>query len=214
MLDAIAVTPARLAGWAHASDALGRDAELCARLGRLDPWAWKAFYLQHRRLVSAVAAASVGYGEGLDDAVQEVFVTAVRLVRSGRVRLRGDPEGLRAWLLEITRRVARAEARGRMRARARRAEYDGEGYGAAPPDPALVETLERTRELVALLPDRLRTAWVLRHLEHMTIDEVALATGVSPATVKRRFGRAEQRFLRLAESDPVVRDYLRHGGAP
>ena len=214
MLDAIAVTPERMAGWmCESGPSSHREMDLSVRLGRLDRRAWRSFYLGHRRLVSAVVAASVGYGEGLDDVVQEVFVTAVRLVRSGRVLLRGDPAGLRAWLLAITRRVARSEARGRSRADARRIEHDWEGHGAAAADPVLVQTLERARELVGRLPERLRSVWVLRHLERMTIEEVAQTTDLSPATVKRRLGRAEERFLRLALRDPVVREYLGHGGA-
>jgi RNA polymerase sigma-70 factor (ECF subfamily) len=214
MLDAIAVTPERVAGWTCESEPVGGETDLAVRLGRLDRAAWKSFYLGHRRLVTAVVAASVGYGAGLDDVVQEVFMTAVRLVRSGRVRLRGDPAGLRAWLLAITRRVARTEARGRSRADARRIEYDGKGAGAAPADPVLVQTLARARELVGRLPERLRVVWVLRRLEHMTVEEVARATDMSPATVKRRLGRAEERFLRLAMRDPVVRDYLGQRDAP
>jgi RNA polymerase sigma-70 factor, ECF subfamily len=214
MLDAIAATPERVTEWMCDSGAIRPDTELSARLGRLERGAWKAFYLEHRRLVSAVVAAIAGYGDGLDDLVQEVFVTAVRLVRTGRVHLEGDRAGLRAWLLAITRRVACTEARGRSRARARRADYDCERQGTAPLEPELVEALRRARQLLTQLPDRLRIPWILRHLEHMTIDEAAVAMGVSPATVKRRIGRAEQRFLRLAESDPVVRDYRGRGGSP
>jgi RNA polymerase sigma-70 factor (ECF subfamily) len=213
MLDAIAVTPERAAGWMDESEPTCQEMDLSVRLGRLDRGAWRSFYLAHRRLVTAVLAASVGYGEGLDDVVQEVFVTAVRLVRSGRVRLQGDPAGLRAWLLAIARRVARTEARGRSRADARRTEYDWDAHGAAPVDPVLTQTLARARELVGRLPERLRTVWVLRHLEHMTIEEAARATDISPATVKRRLGRADERFLRLALRDPVVRDYLGLGGS-
>lgn len=213
MLDAIAATPEQVTGWMREPGAISRDTELSAGLMRLDRSAWKPFYLENRRLVSGVVAATVGYGEGLDDLVQEVFVTAISLVRTGRVRLEGDRAGLRAWLLAIARRVARTAARGRRRMHARRGECDWEGHGALPVDPSLVQTLRRARELLAGLPDRLRVPWVLRHLEHMTIDEAALVIGVSPATVKRRLGRAEQRFRRLAQRDPVVRDYVDHGGS-
>jgi RNA polymerase sigma factor (sigma-70 family) len=215
MLDVLTTTPERVTGWLHESGAISRDMELSARLGRLERGAWTSFYLEHRRLVSAVLAAAVGHGEGLDDddLVQEVFVTAVSLVRSGRVGLHGDPVGLRAWLLAITRRVARTEARSRRRTRARRTEYDWEGHGVPAADPALVQALGRARALLATLPDRLRIPWILRHFERMTINETALATGVSSATVKRRLGRAEKRFRRLAQADPAVRDYLRHGGS-
>jgi RNA polymerase sigma-70 factor (ECF subfamily) len=212
MLDVMAAVPERVTGWMRDSGAPGRETDLSARLGRLDRSAWKSFYLEHRRLVSAVLASAIGYGEDLDDVVQDVFVTAVSLVGSGNVRLVGDRAGVRAWLLEITRHLGRAEARRRHRTCTRRIEY--EDQGTAPPDPALAQTCKRALELVAELPDRLRFPWVLRNLERMTIDEVALATGLSPATVKRRLGRADARFRRLALRDPVVRDYLRRGGSP
>jgi RNA polymerase sigma-70 factor (ECF subfamily) len=211
MMDVIAAAPGRATGWM--SGAFSPDTEISARLGRLDRSAWTSFYLEHRRLVSAVLASVIGYGESLDDVVQEVFVTAVSLVRCGHVRLEGDRAGIRAWLLAITRRLARAEARRRKSTCTRRIEYDWESHGAARPDPALVQVLRRAQQLLADLPDRLRIPWVLRHLEQMTIDEAALATGVSTATVKRRLGRAEERFRHLALRDPIVRDYLRHGGS-
>jgi RNA polymerase sigma factor (sigma-70 family) len=213
MLDVIAAVPERVTGWMGDSAAPSSDADLSARLGRLERSAWRSFYLEHRRLVSAVLGSAIGYGEGLDDVVQDVFVKALGLVRSG-VRLRGDRTGVRAWLLEITRHLGRAEARRRARTRARRIEYDGEDHGTAHPDPALAQVSDRALTLVAELPDRLRIPWVLRNLERMTIDEVALATGLSPATVKRRLGRADAQFRHRALGDPVVGDYLRRGGSP
>jgi RNA polymerase sigma-70 factor (ECF subfamily) len=211
MLEMIVEAPGRATGWMDDSGTFGREAELSARLNRLDRGAWKSFYLEHRRLVSAVLATLIGYADELDDVVQEVFVTALSLVRCGRVRLKGDEAGVRAWLLAITRRLARAEARRRRTSRTRQIEYDWESHGAAPPDPALAQALRRAEQLLGGLPDRLRIPWVLRNLERMTIEEVALATGVSMATVKRRVGRAEGHFRQLALRDPVVQDYLRHG---
>jgi RNA polymerase sigma factor (sigma-70 family) len=208
MLDAPRAGPRHAIEHGAGSDAASPDELFCRRLERLDRDAWESAYLEHRRLVSAIVASSVGYGAGLDDVVQEVFVTAVSLVQSGHVRLHGDRTGVRAWLLAIASRLARAEARRRRKALVRTVQDDGDALSCPVEDPALVQTLKRTHHLLTQLPDRLRMPWVLRHLEQMTIEEIALSLGVSAATTKRRLSRADQSFRRLVLRDPVVREYL------
>jgi RNA polymerase sigma-70 factor (ECF subfamily) len=213
MLDAIGATSPQPTGQVADFEATSREETICARLERLDRAAWESFYLENRRLVGATLASFLGYGTELDDLVQEVFVTAVSLVQSKKVRLRGDPAGLRAWLLAIADRLAHAEARRRKRARATRAEHDCESLAAPPADPALAETLQHTQQLLGELPYRLRIPWVLRNLERMTIPEAAATLGVSTATIKRRLTSADQRFRRLALRDPTLREYLEPRGS-
>ncbi|WP_437932702.1 sigma-70 family RNA polymerase sigma factor [Sorangium sp. So ce291] len=46
-----------------------------------------------------------------------------------------------------------------------------------------------------------RTAFVLRHMDGMSLPEIAEAVGVSLATVKRRLSRATERVSSLVEHD-------------
>jgi RNA polymerase sigma-70 factor (ECF subfamily) len=184
------------------------DAGFAARLQALDARAWEALYLRNRRLVRGVLAAHVGYGPEVEDLTQQVFATAATLVRDAKVELRGDAAGIRSWLAAIAQRLGFAERR-----RRRLAPGEDAAETAAPrdADPVARQALRHARALWQQLPERLQAPWLLRRLEHMTIDEIAAALSISPATVKRRVAEADDRFDAMAERDPVLRDYLPRG---
>jgi RNA polymerase sigma factor (sigma-70 family) len=189
----------------EAADAAG----FATRLQTLDREAWKELYLQNRRLVRGVLAAHVGFGAELDDLLQQVFATAATLVRDRRVSLRGDDAGLRSWLAAIAIRLGFAERRRRRSAPG--VEDENAENAQAHTDPVARQTLRHARSVWQRLPERLQTPWLLRRLEHMTIDEIAVALSISAATAKRRITEADARFEAMAERDPVLRDYLRLG---
>jgi len=78
---------------------------------------------------------------------------------------------------------------------------------ATPDDPAAEVERARTarrleRELAVLSPEP-RACFLLYHSEGLTVPEVAEATGLSPATVKRRIGAARRLLARrLADLAP------------
>ena len=184
-------------------------ADFASRLQALEARAWEALYLENRRLVRGVLAAHIGYGPELEDLTQQVFTTAATLVRDAKASLHGDAAGIRSWLAAIAQRLGFAERR-------RRRLLPGEDASettAAPldADPVARQALRRARALWQKLPERLQAPWVLRRLEYMTIDAIAGALAISPATVKRRVAEADDRFDAMAERDPVLRDYLPRG---
>jgi RNA polymerase sigma factor (sigma-70 family) len=179
----------------------------------MDPEAWQAFYVQHRRLVRGIQAGLVGYTTDLDDLGQQVFLTAATLVKSGKVVLRGDESGLRAWVASIALRLGHAALRRRRHAIAIETP-EQEQVGTGPHlDPVARQVLAHARIAWNKLPMRLRTPWLLRKLEQMTVEEIALTLALSPATIKRRLAESEGKFRRLASADPVLRDYFDTGGA-
>lgn len=185
---------------------------LASRLQQLDSEAWGNFYLDHRRLIRGVLAGYLGYSADLEDVAQQVFVTAFNLIWAEKVRLEGERSGLRAWLLAIAVRLAHAERRRRFKAGALAEQIDTENQPMAPLDPVHAELLQRTRQVLSQLPNRLQTPWLLRHFERLSLEEIATSTGVSLATVKRRLTDANARFLKLANRDCVLRERLRDGG--
>ncbi len=195
------------------SDAAIRPDPLAALLQALDRDAWKDFYLGNRRLVRGILASFTGYGPEIDDLTQQVFATATSLVRSGSVVLRGQPSGLRAWLAAIADRHGRDERR-RRRGAAYQASIANEIEARvdAGIDPIVHQTLSHARRVWERLPEPLQTPWILRHLERMTVDEIARTMEVSPATVKRRLVQADAQFQAMADLDPVLVDYFRDGG--
>jgi RNA polymerase sigma factor (sigma-70 family) len=187
---------------------LAEESPLAARLQALDRETWKAFFTAQRRLVRGILAGCVGYGADVEDLTQQVFVTAASLVQSGRVVLRGDESGMRAWLAAIADRIGRAERRRLGVARtALGQEGNDADAGGRGLDPVIYQTLCRARSAWERLPERLQSFWRLRHLERMTIEEVAAATSASCATVKRRLTQADRLFSAMVQADPVLRDY-------
>jgi RNA polymerase sigma-70 factor, ECF subfamily len=185
---------------------------VCERLQRLEPAAWKQYYTDHRRLVRGVMAGFLGYGSELDDAVQQAFETALDLVGRNKVRLSGEASGLRAWLVAIALRVARTEARRRKRSRITEPFSDVAQVGSQTIDPEGRQILMSAMAVLQELPERERIPWLLRRLEHLTLEEVASSIGVSLATVKRRLQVAERKFQKLAQRDCVLREHLNRGG--
>jgi RNA polymerase sigma-70 factor, ECF subfamily len=195
-----------------ASPAAGGPHPLPALLQKLDREAWKDFYLEHRRLVRGILASFTDYGPELEDLTQQVFATAAHLVRSGAVVLRGQPSGLRAWLAAIADRHGRDERRRRRGARYASTPNDvGERVDAGL-DPVVHQTLNHARQVWERLPEPLQSPWILRHLERMTVDEIARTLEISAATVKRRLTEANAQFESMANLDPVLVDYFRDGG--
>jgi RNA polymerase sigma factor (sigma-70 family) len=210
-LDAVREPPNRAPGPLADTNSREDYPAFLGQLQELDRDAWDRFYLQHRRLVRGVVAGHLGYSADLDDVAQQVFMTAVSLVQSNRVKLHGDESGLRAWLATIAENLARTEETRRRKSARGSEQWPADVCTGPSPDPVAVQTFRRAQQLLAELPPRLRTPWLLRNLEHMTVDEIALATDVSAATVKRRLASAGKRFARLVARDPILSDYLEKG---
>lgn len=61
-----------------------------------------------------------------------------------------------------------------------------------PPD--VRDTLRQLSQHLNALPDALRLAWMLRHVEGESLPEVARACGCSLATAKRRISAADHKL--------------------
>lgn len=168
------------------------DSELAGRLLAGEPWAREAFYRRYVKAVWCTALRLVGNRSDADDVVQDTFVEALRDVHKLR-----EPDRMRAWLLQIT--VHQAHRRFRKRKLMRKLGLE------RPSDDGLLESLaksgasaEARAELACI--DRVlgrvsanqRFAWMLRHIEGLSLEEVAQACDCSLATAKRRIARTVQ----------------------
>lgn len=149
-----------------------RVAERRAALGGL----WDAHAGGVRRLLAAFGLR----GDGLDDALQEVFV------RLGAALLRLDAPASRAFVYGVARHVA-VDAT----ARARRVDGLGsEPAERAPGDPARAaeqsELSGLVRSAAAELEPELQAALHLRHLNELTMEELAAALECSVPTARAR----------------------------
>lgn len=164
---------------------------------------WQRFYpLVHRTL-----ARTLGSDDEVNDLAQDVFMRLFNRVRTLR-----DPEALRSFVYSITVRVIRGELRRRWVRRIMKplsdhtAATESMVAPVAPYDER--NALRRFYGLLNQLNGRERTAYVLRHIEEMNLEETAAAMEVSLATVKRILSRANTTMDQALRADPVLVGYF------
>jgi RNA polymerase sigma-70 factor, ECF subfamily len=128
----------------------------------------EALYRSRFDVFVRVAASVTGDGERARDAVQDAFATAVRKRRS----FRGEGP-LEAWVWRIVLNAARSGVRRPVPV----PEHDTASANGHPQeDPEL-------RALLALLPERQRTAVFLRYYADLDYAAIGEALGIAPGTV-------------------------------
>jgi RNA polymerase sigma-70 factor (ECF subfamily) len=190
------------------------DAELARLCARRDANAVRhVLTTNNQRLFRAAWSILKNRGDA-EEAVQSAYVSALSSID----RFEGR-SSLTTWLT----RIVINEALGRLRSEGRRrAHLDAAGIpvldayreklmrgsDTSPPDVATArEQLRRLLERsVADLPEIFRTAFVLREIEGMSIDETSEALGIPAATVKTRLLRAKRRLQETLA--PEVREAL------
>lgn len=173
------------------------DAELAGRAARGEAGAFAAIMRRHNRLVFRAVRSILRSDAEAEDAVQEAYLKAWRGLDSFRAEAR-----LSTWLV----RIAINEALQRIRRRGAvviplDASADA---GAAAPQETLADDADlrpdgmvgraQMRRLmeahIDALPEVFRTVFMLRAVEELSVEEVAEALHVPPATVRTRFFRA------------------------
>ena len=153
-------------------------------------------------LVHRIVSRAIGPDAEVEDVTQEIFYRLFS--RIGTLR---KPEALRSFVISFAIRIVKWELR---RRRARRWLTLSE-TGDIPDEQLLVmdaESRYAIRRLYTML-DRLgtreRLVLVLRHVEGMTLEEIAEAMDLSLATVKRGLRRATSRVSQMVDSDDPKR---------
>jgi RNA polymerase sigma-70 factor (ECF subfamily) len=169
-------------------------AALVARAQGRDPRAEAELFQRFAPSLAALLERLLDSFADAEDALQDTFVIAL----SQLPRLR-DPRAVGAWLTQIA--VHQAQRRFRRRRLLRLLGLDGGARDAglaelaAPATaPDVRETLRRLDERLAELSPSLRVAWMLRHVEGLSLPEVARACRCSLATAKRRIAAADRRL--------------------
>jgi len=168
------------------------------------------FYKRYCDHVERIVLRVLGFDSEVADIVQETFFHAIK----GLPQFRGGPEVLKGWLTRI------AVIRVRLRLRYRKARWwlklqkDNDLPEPVAPSaaPDVQHALIRAYQLLERLSADDRIVFTLRIIDNMEYGEIAEISGVSIATVKRRFKRARERFEMRARRDPVLCGWL-SGGA-
>jgi RNA polymerase sigma-70 factor, ECF subfamily len=184
----------------HADDeALARA--LVAKQAHAARLVWQRFSPMVRRIIRR----TLGPAGDAEDLLQDVFMQLFAKAHTLR-----EPKVLKAFIISITTLTLRQELR-------RRKVRSWLGFRPDPasldlrvvhPDPIGREALVRFYALLDRLDVRDRTAFALRVIDGLDLNEVARALGVSLATAKRCLSRAKQRMLLHVERDPLLADYL------
>jgi len=174
------------------SDA-GELAGLLTRAASGDAAAFEQIVVRHERRVLTLSWRLLGAMEDAQDAAQEVFLRTFKYLHRFDVRKPFEP-----WLVRMTVNVCRDLGRKRTQ-RGIVFVAEGDGYeqaeqpdSAGNPHDELQSEQQRQMLYRALndLPEKERTAFVLRDIEGMTTAEVAGALGSSEATVRSQISSA------------------------
>jgi RNA polymerase sigma-70 factor (ECF subfamily) len=182
------------------------DVEMVAAYLAGERWAAEAIWERHAPQVRRMVMRALGPGPGAEDLVQDAFLRLYRKLPQLR-----DGAALPAFVVTITTRVVQTELRARWFRRWLGLAPGGklpETMGEAV-DLDAREALARFYRLLDELLPKYRTVFVLRHIEGMELTDVAAATGVSLATIKRWLPRILERIHRRASGDPLLQRYVR-----
>ncbi len=165
------------------------DAQLLERyVRRRDEAAFELLVWRHGAMILGVCRRILGHTQDAEDAFQATFLALARQAAS-----LGGREGLGGWLYRVASRIAH---RARAQA-AQRLAREQTWQPAVSGDRDEVESRDlRTvlDEEIERLPDRLRAAVILCHLEGRTSEEAARELGCPAGTVKSRLSEARSRL--------------------
>jgi RNA polymerase sigma-70 factor (ECF subfamily) len=181
------------------------DQELARALKSGNVWAIRETWHRFAPGVIMFATRALGSESEAEDIAQEVFQ---RLF--AKARTLHTPERLRSFIFSFAIRVVKTELR-RKRTRAWLSFHRPEtlvDLGGEPMDMEARDLLRRFYALLDRLAPRHRIVFALRHLESMTLEEVALHMELSISTVKRALERATTKLSHWIEADPGLAGFL------
>ena len=176
------------------------DSELIALCQDGDVSAFDLIIQRHKVPLINYIYRSVGDQETAEDLAQETFIRIYKNIR----RYRKDMAGFRTWMYRIAANLCKNE----LRNRGRRSKilvnsatsYQRNGIDptenmpdtSAGPDAQLEEKeLQKVlTKAISQLPDKLRTALILRDIKDMPYGEISQIIGRPVGTVKSRINRA------------------------
>jgi RNA polymerase sigma-70 factor (ECF subfamily) len=178
------------------------DAMLVRRVLDGDPGAFTALVDRHAAACLRFATRMLGNREDAEDATQEALLRAYRSL--GRYEER---DVFRTWLFSIL--VNRCRTAAARRGRRERRFVSGDAALASlsvPADASAVEArAEVARAMAALEPEQ-REAFLLKHVEQLSYEEMAQVTGAGVSALKMRVKRAcERMHVLLTEVSDVGR---------
>jgi len=175
------------------------DSELVARVQAGDKRAFDLLVLKYQRKIMRLLARMIRNPADVEDVAQEAFIRAYRSLP----QFRGD-SAFYSWLYRVALNTARnwLAAAGRRPGAAQTVSTDNDetfSSDATLSDISTPESLAASREIgeavsaaISELPEDLRTAIMLREIDGMRYEDIALAMNSPIGTVRSRIFRARE----------------------
>lgn len=186
------------------------DAELVIALRDGQTWAARALWDRHSARVHRYLARALGPHQDVEDLTQEVFLRVFARPRAIR-----DPAALPQFVMAVAVRVLKWQLRYRWVRRNMRLSTDGTLPELVGDRASAEETRQAVRVCYQILDGlgaRERTAYTLRFVEEMTVEEVAAAMQISASTAKRLINRAAAAVASKVAATPEFRQLLTKSG--
>jgi RNA polymerase sigma-70 factor, ECF subfamily len=172
--------------------ALDQVSALISAVAAKEPGADKALVDRFKGHVHRLLLRMLGPGPDLEDLLQEALFRVFQ-----RLHKVDPPNALPGYVTAVTVLVAREALRKRRRARwlSFFSSDDLVLLSAKQGSPDVPEDVRAFYQAVAKLPEQSQVCVTLRHVEGMGLSEIAVAMGVSLATIKRHLQRAEAELV-------------------
>lgn len=178
------------------------DADLVARVLGGDVDAYSALVRRYQDSFFRFATRMLGNRDDADDALQSAFVRAFRKLADCR-----DPSRFGAWLYQIVVNECRTFAMRRDRRERRMVRDDESVPEMSVSGEATVADLTEIEEVQRAL-DRIdaqqREAFLLKHVEELSYEEMAALTGDSVSALKMRVKRACDRLRQMLDQSRSI----------
>jgi RNA polymerase sigma-70 factor, ECF subfamily len=190
------------------NDRPNTDAELVVLCQQKDPAAFEMLVKRHQRSVYNLIYQMAPDWNNTADLTQEVFIRAWKSVHNLR-----NPRAFKSWLNQIATNLFYDELRKRpkqLTTISMDEPVDGDenecptrdiADTSALPDECFQrqELAEAIRKAMKQLPEQFRVAIILRELQGLSYEEIALLTHSEMGTVKSRIARARTKIQQMLE---------------
>jgi RNA polymerase sigma-70 factor (ECF subfamily) len=183
------------------------DRDLVLACQRREPQAFEELVKRHQRTVYALIYQLAPDWDDTNDLAQEVFIRVWRSINNLR-----NPASFRSWLTQIVTNLFYDELRKRPRKLPTISMDDSDlgdegdsnptrdipDMSAMPEEKVLNKEVSQViRQAMLKLPEQFRTAIVLREVEGLSYEEIAVITQTEMGTVKSRIARARTKLQEL-----------------
>lgn len=178
------------------------DADLARALMAGEEWAQTEAWERFAPMVLMTARRVLGSRSEAEDVAQDVFCRVFLKVKALR-----EPEKLRSYVYSVAMHTLTSELR-RLKRRAWFHLDDGDSLGDLGCEIESRDLLRKFHGLLMRLPARESLVFVLKRMDAMTVEEIAVVMKTSVSTVKRLLAHATQRLVRAINADPGLAAFL------